>query len=296
MFLIAKAASEIVQNIIICAASLFPSILSGHFSAYDKASSQVYIGGSIGNAIGYANSYGTLGGVFTTSGRDKRAYTFVDLRGHGFSNGKWASNAGIGFRSFSSNFMMGANAFYDYRKDKGSFNQVGVGFEMLATKFALRINGYMPIAKTESKTKNQYSYPGGYEVFCTSKQRALPGIDAEFGWTSSPFGLPTDQDGLIGLGGYYYRHRCQKDVVGGRMRLGASYQNFLYVELVGTTDSVFGNNLQGVIAFSFPFDRTGAGVKAWGVFGQEKRRGIGSVQRQETIVLGPSACSWTANY
>ena len=94
--------------------------------------------------VGYNQGYTTLEGFFTVPSLiETQSVPFLDLRGHVFNDGKFAANAGLGFRYLTSR-IWGINAYYDYRNTRRMhYNQVSLGLESLGERWDFRANGYL---------------------------------------------------------------------------------------------------------------------------------------------------------
>src|SRR3569832_2212519 len=113
--------------------------------------------------VGYNEGYTTLEGFFApaTIVGDKWL-PFVDIRGHLFDNGKWASNSGLGVRHMGSSRIWGVNAYYDYRNThRHRYSQVAVGLESLGIVWDFRLNGYIPVCKNHSSLYHPQFGAGG---------------------------------------------------------------------------------------------------------------------------------------
>ena len=213
--------------------------------------------------IGYKDGYTTLEG-FATPNWEREIQPFIDIRGHIFNDGRWASNAGLGSRfNLPSTWVLGGNFYYDFRDAKhlNSVHQISGGFEAFHRYFDFRLNGYYPVGhprvsrKTPTKTKATI---------------ALPSIFGEIG-----FPIPTwDFLNLyFALGPYYLVERTKSDVdcggsIGGRVRLQARIYDGIDLGVDGTFDGTFHGIAQGWIAISFPFGpgnlvKGGSRWRAW---------------------------------
>jgi hypothetical protein len=104
--------------------------------------------------VGWDKGYSTLS-LFLAPRNNHVLVPFLDARFHAFNNGYIASNLGAGtrFAPISDNFVIGLNAYYDFREYKSfSSHQASGGVEILTSIFDLRVNGYYPFSgKTEEK-------------------------------------------------------------------------------------------------------------------------------------------------
>src|SRR5579872_2570391 len=140
-----------------------------------------------GKGLGYSQGYTSLDLFLSQPFCEKRCAPFLDLRGHIFINGKYAANAGAGFRWMNKKCtqVWGINGFYDYRLTKHRpYNQVAMGLEFLANSWGVTLNGYLPVGKKETPLY-EFKYLAAGPTFFLMKGReqfALKGADAEIGY------------------------------------------------------------------------------------------------------------------
>lgn len=223
-----------------------------------------------GRGLGYSIGYSSLDLFLSQPFSDKTFVPFLDLRGHIFNNGKYAANAGLGFRYISDCFaqVWGINAFYDYlQTQRRIYNQVGMGLEVLGKHWDVRVNGYLPVGH---KKTNIYRF--SYDFFDRGtpgfllrarEQLALKGVDSLIGYR---YCKARCFDLTIGAGPYFYWGRSEKTVnvfraknkhaFGGQLRAGVSFMDYLFLDGIGTYDSLFKWNGQATFTLSLPFDFT----------------------------------------
>ena len=262
-----------------------------------------YVSQTFGRGLGYNRGYTSLGVFFDpTIQRMPRVRPFVDLRGHVFKNNKWAFNAGGGVRFLvpALRRVFGINTYYDYRRAKRDYHQIGVGLEILGPCYDLRFNSYIPVGHRDHFSHpNVYRYPGGFLAVCRRKQKALQGFDGEI-CTSLRKLCPCTcgcWDFYIGIGGYGYPGDCGRNANGGMLRLGMNYINFFDFEVRITDDRLFGTRVQGCVAFNFPLyiceDQTcceDQGICCLECLADQP------VERQEIIVVDHERCMWKTNF
>ena len=136
-----------------------------------------------GAGVGYPSGYTSLK-FFLAKGLpwpNERLEPFFDARGHILNIGKPAANIGVGGRYLipSHSIVFGLNAYYDYRDDWRSYNQIGVGVEALTCSIDIRINGYIPFGALNLKPgeKSEFAFPGDYFAICRKNSNLLRGID-----------------------------------------------------------------------------------------------------------------------
>lgn len=221
-----------------------------------------------GSGIGYRGGYATVGVMLFPqflSTPDCCAFSgvqpFFDLRTHILNEGKAALNVGVGARFLCPDYnkIFGFNLYYDYRNTWKSYNQLGLGLEMLSIcddLFDMRLNFYLPVGgKTQSCSPHTFTYPGGFFAIATKKQRVLKGIDFEIDTQLSRFGLCCwpDFDLYMGAGWYYYRGKCNDNVLGARGRIGLEWLDCLYFEFRLSYDPLFKTTAQGLVSFVYYF-------------------------------------------
>lgn len=218
---------------------------------------QSYLKHTEGRGLGYNIGYTTLG-IFSTTASPTifRVHPFVDFKAHIFNNGRFAGNIGAGARFLIPKWekVMGVNAFYDFRRTHDSYHQVGLGAELFGNFYDVVINGYFPIGhKTHSFNRVRYnSIVGLFQ--CVNHEQHLGGADGEVSTSYSKWfpGSCSKFDVYAGVGPYYYSRHSGKNVMGGRLRIGATYGSIFTVEIKATEDAVFHGRVQGIIAINFP--------------------------------------------
>jgi hypothetical protein len=219
-----------------------------------------------GKGQGYSKGYSSLDLFLSQPFSNRTLVPFLDLRGHIFNDGKYAANAGAGFRMLSEcrKLVWGVNAVYDYlQKSQRVYNQVGGGVEVLGERFDARINFYVPVG---GKRKNIYRFE--YDDFSdfgltAREQFALKGIDSLFGYR---FCKKSFGEVRVGAGPYYYWGKSSKTTnafnathrhsFGGRVAAGISFWDYLMLEGVGSYDTIFRWCGQARIVLNLPFDFT----------------------------------------
>lgn len=206
-----------------------------------------------GKGIGYQKGYTTAELFLSPDVERMTALPFIDLRGHVFDDGRFALNAGIGFRYRAGCRSYGANAFYDYRDTKHHrYNQAGIGLESLGAVWDFRVNGYLPFGKTESRWfEPKFSKFKEHHLFIRRKQEfSMRGADAEIGLH---FLRNIKQWDLYTAAGPYYFEGKGKNTYGGKGRLGTIWKNYFSLELSGSYDNIFKGIVQGQIGLRIPF-------------------------------------------
>jgi hypothetical protein len=203
--------------------------------------------------IGYNKGYSTLDIFLATDPNQWYLMPFLDLRGHVFNDGKFATNAGLGARAKWGCRAYGVNAYYDYRNThRRIYNQVGAGLETLGSVWDFRINGYLPVGKKISDPFNIEfdSFEGNSILVKRRFQYAMKGLDGEVGFH---FGKTANFDFYAAAGPYYFKGKMGPAAVGGKARVAGYYKEYVTLEVSDSWDSVFKNNVQGQVTLSYPF-------------------------------------------
>jgi len=183
---------------------------------------------------------------------------FFDLRAHGFGENKQnAANIGLGFRIMPSctDYIFGANVYYDFRKVHRLFNQVGIGVEILGPIFNFRINGYLPVGKKTffHSSKHVANYSEGRYLIREKFTDSLKGINFE---AEALLAKICCRDIYLAIGGYYYQGmKCRGNILGSEYRLTVKPFDFVTVSVTATHDSLFKTRIQGQIVITFPFKK-----------------------------------------
>lgn len=227
-----------------------------------------YLRYNAGRGIGYKEGYTTLGGFLTPTAWLTTVVPFFDLRGHIFNDGKFASNAGIGFkylRNESSAF--GSAIYYDFRQTRRhSYHQIALSLEALGPRWEGRVNGYFPLGeKSHRRTSNGLSsltFDGivGHNLLFTTTsvqtkhyEFAMTGVDGEVGLHLIK---PREYYTLyLGAGPYYFEGRGhhREHVWGGQVRLEARISPYFTVAICNSNDNHFHNRFQGEVSLNIPF-------------------------------------------
>lgn len=203
--------------------------------------------------LGYKKGYTTLEIFLSQDVSDRDTVPFIDVRGHVFNDGKFAANAGFGFRHLIETGIFGANFYYDYRKTKHrNYNQFGTGLEYLRERFEARLNGYFPFGKMGSRFFDlSFDSFQGHNMFVKRKQEvAMTGVDGEIGYHMNKQSSPWDIYGAVGP---YYFVRDHKHAFGGEARLLGRYNNWFFWEATYSYDNLFKNIVQGEVGFNWNF-------------------------------------------
>jgi hypothetical protein len=208
-----------------------------------------------GKGIGYPQGYTSLDMFFAFSATEK-AHPFFDIRGHMSNDGKPAANIGFGIRYLPdrTNAVFGINGFFDFRQARHStFEQLGLGLEILGTQWGLHLNGYMPIIRTNNIVEvSFYKFSGHNALIHLENEVALKGADASLSRSLVHRGF-FDLDAY--LGGYFFQGKKQLTAPGGYVKLTSSLSRFFSVELQGSYDTLYKMIFQGAAAINIPLGK-----------------------------------------
>ncbi len=111
---------------------------------------------------------------------DSHSMIFADLRGlwndHSAAEGNW----GIGYREIVDETVYGIYGFYDLRHSENNinYNQITLGFEVLAINWGMRINGYIPEDNSQIVSTDAF-LRGNQIVVSSNRETAYYGADLE---------------------------------------------------------------------------------------------------------------------
>ena len=210
-----------------------------------------------GRGIGYHQGYTTLKVFSLLTPEVNQFIPLLDIRLHHFDNNKYACNMGLGARYFYSSLDMafGANLYYDYRQtNHTTFNQIGLGFEILDPFWSLRLNAYLPLGHKECyRSKVVFDdFEGDHAIIRKKYEVALKSIDIDleaflYRWEDFCF--------YSSIGAYYLRTKFYpSQALGGQFRLTLIYNEYVNLEAVITHDTIFKTRAQVQVGFSIPFD------------------------------------------
>lgn len=249
--------------------------------------SRINIGYAAGQFITIDKSYLELGfsNPFMVC---QDCYSFIDLNGYRFNNGKWASSIGLGIReNITDCCAFGVNAYYDYRRIncERNFHQLGVGLEWFTERLDFQINGYVPIKNRSHKCIHTFNL----NVVVTNEETifAYTGFDAGIGtqlFNYCNYSLYT------ALGPYYFFKHNRDDFAGVFGELQLDWQSMVSLQLRMSYDRVNAFNVQGVFQLSIPLDFSCfcEDKKYWECEGLLSR----PVRRNDMILTGHS-CRWS---
>lgn len=250
-----------------------------------------------GQTISTKRSYSTIGSTsFFGTNPDK--HVFTDIRLHSLDNMKdHAVNfgGGIRFGEAKAKRIYGLNAFFDFRRQHHcSFNQLGLGFELIGRRWCFRINGYIPLNHRGCLSSSCLcnNYIGDYFVLKEGFQESLGGIDFDIETILKKF---DKGDIRLAITPYYFNRKrgCQQNVYGSQFRFSANY-SYLTFTILASHDSFFKGRCQAQLGLTIPFDFiSNARVHYDGSYLRDKL--YRPVQRQELIILSKRQ-RWTWNF
>lgn len=241
--------------------SLF--LLSLNTCLFALESSSLTLSHTEGKGLGYSEGYSSLDLFLAKPSCFDPMTPFVDLRGHVFNNGKWATNSGVGLRWLTPcQQIWGINAFYDsFQSDRRYYHQLGIGGEVLTETWEFHLNGYLPVGRTKTNiyTLSYGSFADGF-LAEAKEQFAMDGVDAELGYNFC--NIPRINL-YAGIGPYFYWGRSEKTenafrstrkkVFGGRLHASAEFLNYFILEGVTSYDSRFKWCGQVTLSLRVPF-------------------------------------------
>lgn len=238
--------------------------LLGCWESMGPASNCIEVSHTEGKGLGYSQGYTSLDLFLAQPIYEGQLIPFVDLRGHVFNNGRFATNAGLGFRwlNASCRQMWGVNFFYDsLLTHRQPYHQVSLGLEALGETWDVRINGYLPVGRKKTPIyRLSYDFSSGF-LAKAREQFAMSGIDVEIGYH---FCNMQCFDLYAGVSPYLYWGRSQKTenafrakrkgVIGGRLRTSSTFLTHCELEGVVAYDSRFKWTGQVTLSLNIPFD------------------------------------------
>jgi hypothetical protein len=250
-----------------------------------------------GEGVSFGTDYSTVAMMIAPDYRVGRVMPIIDLRGHRFDNNTYAANIGIAGRYIpSSNTfcqILGLNLFYDWREGKlGSFQQIGVGLEVLGKRWDLRANGYAPISVKKRKMKCVFDdYEGGYYAIHRRCEFTSYGYNAEVGYY-----IVRGKDFLLYAAGgpYYLVRKCHDRTGGGEFRIRPQYKDYLAVDVSVSHDNVFGTVYQAQVILYLPLYQLSKRInkRPCNISDQQIYQPI---ERFEIMPLGRRSC-WQTNF
>lgn len=212
-------------------------------------------GHDIGSGIGYSDSFSTLE-MFAPLAGNNDGLWFLDGRLMLNNETKGGGMFGVGQRTaLSDQVVLGGNLYYDVRDTgRSTFQQLGVGVELLTDWFEIRSNYYSPnLADTRDELSPRLR---GTNLFVNRAEVAMRGVDVEAGIT-----LPAvfnTQSRLLG-GIYHFEGSGAEDVTGWKARAEINLPRGITLDTTVQDDDVFGTTVIVGLAFRWaqPFKPLG---------------------------------------
>lgn len=229
---------------------VYTSLCSSPWS-YAFIPSVHYVGGK---GLSYNGGYASAEGFLALYHQQLQCYPFLDFQFNRISNGCQAYNAGIGWRTFTSNRqeMLGINLYYDAREVFNDYlQQMSIGVEFLGKCLDLRANGYWPIGDRRALVETTvFEYPGDFVAVRDEFRGIMWGFDLEVGrsfFSCKCFSL------YGAVGPYFYGSECCDSLVGAMGRVETWVCNRFRLEGLVYHDRIFGTNVQGALYLYLPF-------------------------------------------
>ena len=207
------------------------------------------------NGIGYNQGYTSLDGFFIFESITNW-YPFFDVRAHLFNNGKPAANLGFGLRYLPDTIaaVFGVNSFLDFKATThSSFEQAGVGLEILGTKWEMRANGYIPIfCRNNLYQMGFYQLHNHSAIFQARRELAFKGFDLSLDRILTK---KQHWDLSATLGGYRFFADYGMNATGGLIRFKSNISPYFSLETQGSYDNLFKGIMQIEAAFNIPLGK-----------------------------------------
>ncbi len=210
------------------------------------------------SGVGYTNGF-TQFGAFAPYWLSPDSFIAPNARMILTDNAAAGFNAGLVGRWYNPNWdrILGAYGYYDYDQSayKHTYDQLTFGVETLGRIWDARANAYVPINnqtnfdKPLALSQNMVFFGNRLGFVGTQlSERAMAGGDAELGFPLAP-GMPW----LRGYaGGYVYSKHSDTLVGGVRGRVEGWITQNLSLQMMVTSDSVFGTNVNFIGDYRFP--------------------------------------------
>ncbi|HNA62329.1 MAG TPA: inverse autotransporter beta domain-containing protein [Rhabdochlamydiaceae bacterium] len=249
-----------------------------------------------GQGIGFMNNYTTIDLLFGPDYQNGKVLPLLDLKGHRFDDNTYAANAGVIFRYLPKNFcaILGLNLFYDYREGyKGSFNQMGVGIEILSRRWDLRANAYVPFGAKKLMTTCVFDdYIGDFFAINKRSEFSSCGYNAEAGWlavNSKNFLL------YAAAGVYYLSGSFHQRTRGCEFRIRPQVRDYFALDLKVSYDELFRTVFQAQVFITIPLYQFKSSKSKYGPCCMTNRQVYQPVERFEVMPLGRRS-SWKSNF
>jgi hypothetical protein len=251
----------------------------------------VSIESGIGDGPGNTPGYQGLDLFLAAPKLNDYLYPFLNQTFYRLNDNRFASTTGIGVRWVTpySGIILGTNLFYDYLQlHRGSFNQLGIGFEVLGRCLDFRCNGYQPIGNKSHHLSTCVfdQFIGDFVMIKRRFKTVMEGLDGEF---ALHLARREGFDLYICGGSYYYHSKPSGHCWGGSARIGLDYHRYIRIEGSYYSDNLFGQNFQGIIRLSLPFNICYSAQNClWDILMQPIER--------HPFAFSRNHCCWSSNF
>lgn len=221
-----------------------------HHPIPKRISAYTAVGQSPANATGYYGLQVFIAPQYPTL----KVLPLVEANGFYFFDNTYGINLGIGGRYLPSQFpvIFGLNAVGGYYQGRhGPLFQAGAGLELIAERWGLHVNGYLPVAKKTQVSKHVFDqYGDGFKASCTQSESSFKGFNAE----GSVLALQKEDFFLYVSGGPYF-FVTRKDHIpfwGGQFTVQPQYLDILSLSFSVSHDPFLGTLYQGTLSVSIP--------------------------------------------
>ncbi|WP_041763062.1 inverse autotransporter beta-barrel domain-containing protein [[Leptolyngbya] sp. PCC 7376] len=216
-----------------------------------------------GEGVGYSSSFGSINGFVPLSQEPGSRLWYLYGRANlDTEDSEFSSNTVLGYREYSPalDIVFGGYVGLDIRNttNDNTFNQIGLGFEVLGEPWEIRANGYIPVGdrrdilREGTATITDRTFVGNTLLYSAAQtnlyEESLMGLDIEGGlrlanWNGG------NLKGYLGL--YLYDGLSGSGFVGLSSRLLAEISNNFNAGVSLKTDSEFGTTLSFTVGASF---------------------------------------------
>lgn len=179
----------------------------------------------------------------------------LNLKAYKLEARNWAGSLGFGIRHMDRGFrkVYGVNFFYDYLDQRGSFNQLGLGFELLSSCWECHINGYWPIGNLHhSLSEKILKFKSEFIGIFRENLNALRGVELTVGGRWSFF---DNLNLYVAPGLYIYNSKdIRKSVQGFQGICEVNWNEWVSAKVNVSYDRQFKGRVQGVIALNIPLN------------------------------------------
>ncbi len=204
--------------------------------------------------IGYRMGYATLDILWAPDYCPGTFLSMFDTRISRLNNDTYEGDFGyIGrYIPYCGDYIYGFNTYFDFRQGCfGTFNQIGVGFEILSCTWDFRANAYFPIRPNHHSRFCHFDFGGGFCTNTISTERDFYAANMEFGG----FLIKNCDFLLYASAGPYYLANSEFRSFGGSFRLSPQYLDFVQIDLGVNYDSIFKWSYVAAVYLTVPLYR-----------------------------------------